>query len=409
MSVRKLALAALDRVISLRQSLAETRKPIVKSIALTAGLLVVSGPSVAEAQHGHHLPAHDPLMLDADYQWFAPVTAADLADMKPSKRANTGWYGGVDFMQLWMTRPEHEESRSLMDRGTGHRLDIGYMLDNDQGWSLTYMGMDVNAYDGYDRERLNRYNLGALDGSAAVIGPPWGLVEPRTDDNNFGFNNRFVAMRDSENVADFHSLELNKTWRMEPYHYGGILEPLVGLRYMRLTDTYQRMNYLAGTYLHPSDPTTALGGEEVTYTVSEAINDLAGIQAGFRYFKFVDRFRYSAELRLFAMGTFQSNRWQQSKEWTLYDAVDVDADDEVAHYLVEKGRAQYGRNNDFAWGYDIRSELSYTLSRMIELRSGLQLIDIAQGTWRGNLIEQRVSKDQRALMAGITFGVTLNR
>lgn len=411
MSVRKLALAALDRVNSLRQSLAEHRKPIVKSIALTAGLFAVSAGSVAEAQHGHHLPAHDPLMLDADYQWFEPITAADLADLKPSKRANTGWYGGVDFMQLWLTRPENQASRSLMDRGTGHRLDIGYMLDNDHGWGMTYMGMDVAAYDGYDRERLNRYNLDALTGSdSAVVGPPWGLIEPRTDDNNFGFNNRFVAMRDSENVADFHSLELNKTWRLEPYHYGGMLEPMVGLRYMRFADTYQRMTYTNGRYFHPTDPATILGGEEVNYQVSEAINDFAGAQVGFRYFKFVDRFRYSAEMRLFALGAFQSNRYQNSSELTLYDSDTVAAGDAVAHYQVTKGTPLYGRNNDFAWGYDIRSELSYTLSRMIELRGGLQVVDIAQGVWRGALSNNNASnQDQRALMAGITFGVTLNR
>lgn len=410
MSVRKLALAALDRVNSLRQSLAENRKPIAHSIALTAGLLVVSGGTVAQAQHGHHLPEHDPLMLDADYRWFEPITAADLADMKPSKRANTGWYGGVDYMHLWLTRPENDPStRSLLDSGRGHRLDLGYMLDNDHGWGLTYMGFEVNAYDGYDRERLNRYNLEALEGEGGVVGPPFGLIEPRTDDNNFGFNNRFVAMRNSENVADFHSLELNKTWRLEPYHYGGMLEPLVGFRYMRFADTYQRMTYNAGPYFHPTDPTTILGGEMVTYEVSEALNDFAGGQIGFRYFKFVDRFRYSAELRVFALGSFQNNRYQNSSELTLYDNLEVAAEDAVAHYMVEKSTPLYGRNNDFAWGYDIRSELSYTLSRMIELRAGLQLVDIAQGVWRGRLYDQTASQDQRALMAGITFGVTLNR
>lgn len=409
MSVRKLALAALCRVNSLRQSLAENRTPIVRGIAITAGLFLATGDNLAQAGGGHQLPPHDPLMLDADYQWFEPITAADLADLKPKKRANTGWYGGVDRLNLWLTRPENEQGDWLLDRGTGHRLDLGYMLDNDHGWAMSYMDFSVNATEGFDRERLNRYNLGALDGDAEVVGPPFGEIVPVSDDNNFGFNNRFVPIRNSENIADFRSLELNKTWRLEPYHYGGMLEPLVGMRYMRFVDTYQRMNYVAGPFDNPTDPDESLAGELVTTEQSQATNDMFGGQVGFRYFKFVDRFRYSAELRVFALGSYQSNRLQTSEELTLYDAETVAPGDEILHYITETNRPIYGKNNDFAWGFDIRSELSYTLTRMIEVRGGFQLIDIDQGVWRGRLIDPNARQDQRALMAGLTFGVTLNR
>jgi hypothetical protein len=409
MSVRKLALAALCRVNSLRQSLAENRTPIVRGIAITAGLFLASGDNMAQAGGGHELPPHDPLMLDADYQWFEPITAADLADLKPKKRANTGWYAGVDRLNLWLTRPENEQSDWLLDRGTGYRLDIGYMLDNDHGWAMSYLDYSVDATEGYDRERLNRYNLGALEGDADVVGPPFGEVVPVSDDNNFGFNDRFVPIRNSENIADFRSLELNKTWRLEPYHYGGMLEPMVGMRYMRFIDTYQRMNYTSGLFPNPTTGIVdLLGGELVTTEQSQATNDLVGGQIGFRYFKFVERFRYSAELRMFALGSYQSNRQQTSEQLTLYTGDTVDPDDEVQHYIVENNRPLYGKNNDFAWGFDIRSEMSYTLSRMIELRSGFQIIDIEQGIWRGRLVDN-TSPNQRALMAGLTFGVTLNR
>jgi len=409
MSVRKLALAALQRVNLLRQSLTENRTPVVRGIAISAGLFLATGAGTSLAGNGHQLPPHDPLMLDADYQWFEPITAADLADLKPKKRANTGWYGGVDRLNLWLTRPENEQSDWVLDRGTGYRLDLGYMLDNDQGWAMTYMDFNVNAAEGYDRERLNRYNLGALEGEPEVPGPPFGEVVPVSDDNNFGFNNRFVSIRNSENIADFKSLELNKTWRMEPYHYGGMLEPLVGVRYMRFVDTYQRMNYNTGLFPNPTTGLLNLGGELVTTEQSQATNDMVGAQVGFRYFKFVERFRYSAELRVFTLGSYQTNRLQTSEELTLYDGIVVDPDDEVQHYIVESSRPIYGKNNDFAWGYDIRSELSYTLSRMIELRGGIQVLDLAQGVWRGRLIDPAARNDQRALMAGLTFGVTLNR
>ena len=69
----------------------------------------------------------------------------------------------------------------------------------------------------------------------------------------------------------------------------------------------------------------------------------------------------------------------------------------------------YGRNDEFAFGYDIRTEVSYTLTRMVELRGGFQMIDIAQGLWRGRLSDAHNPTDQRGIMAGFTFGVALNR
>lgn len=412
MSVRKLAVAALRRVKMLRKSLAENRAPIVRGLAMTAGIFLVTQDSALQAGDGEHLPFRDPFAFDPDFRWFEPMYDADLADMKPKKRANTGWYGSYDRMELWLSRPEEQGSHWLLDHGSGNRYDLGYMLDEDHGWAMTYMNLGVNAFDGVNRERLNRYNLGELEGEPEPAGPPFGEVVPPWDGNNFGYNERFVELRDSENVADFHSFELNKTWRLEPYHYGGMLEPLIGFRYMRFSDTYQRMVYNAGNFLDPYQPQdpddpTILPGEQVLTDRSEATNDLVGGQIGFRYFKFVDRFRYSAELRVFSMANFQSNRRQTHTELTLYDDDEIDA--EVAHYIREKGDPLYGRSDEFAFGYDIRSEVSYTLTRMIELRGGLQMIDIAQGLWRGGLGEANNRTDQRGIMAGFTFGVALNR
>ncbi len=412
MSVRKLAVAALRRVKMLRKSLAENRAPIVRGIAMTAGIFLVSQDHALRAGDGEHLPFRDPFAFDPDFRWFEPVHDADLADMKPAKRANTGWYGSYDRMELWLSRPEEQGSHWLLDHGSGNRYDLGYMLDEDHGWAMTYMNLGVNAFDGVNRERLNRYNLGELEGEPEPAGPPFGEVVPPWDGNNFGYNERFVELRDSENVADFHSFELNKTWRLEPYHYGGMLEPLVGFRYMRFSDTYQRMVYNAGNFLDPYQPFDPddppfLPGEQVLTDRSEATNDLVGGQFGFRYFKFVDRFRYSAELRVFSMANFQSNRRQTHSELTLYDDDETDAT--VAHYIRDKGQPLYGRNDEFAFGYDIRSEVSYTLTRMIELRGGFQMIDIAQGLWRGGLGEANNRTDQRGIMAGFTFGVALNR
>lgn len=415
MSVRKLALAALQRVDSLRQSLVEGPSPVVRGLALSAGLAMAVSQTPASAEHSlNYLPSRDPMVLDADYAWFEPLYDADILDMKPKKRAHTGWFGSADYMGLWTTRPQNQGSEWLLDRGDGYRIDLGYMLDNDHGFSLTYMDFQVNAYDGYNRERLNRYVILDDEGVPEDIqlGPPYGLPVVPEDGNNFGYNSRFVSMEDSENVADFKSLEVNKTWRLEPYHYGGILEPLVGIRYMRFADIYQRMQYDSDLYLppvfDPLDP-VFLAGEQVLTEQSVTTNDMIGGQIGFRYFKHINRWRYSAEFRVFNAASFQSNRWQTKSETTLYEDVDVEPGTPVRHYLRDQGEPIYGKNTEFAWGYDIRSELSYTMTKMIELRGGFQMVDVAQGIWRGRLIDQLQDQKQRALMVGFTFGVALNR
>jgi hypothetical protein len=81
----------------------------------------------------------------------------------------------------------------------------------------------------------------------------------------------------------------------------------------------------------------------------------------------------------------------------------------INNYIVEKGEPIYGKNVEFAWGLDVRSEISYTLTKMIEVRGGLQVMHIGDGIWRGRLIDQIQDQDQMAIMAGLTFGVALNR
>lgn len=417
MSVRKLALMTRRRVDSSRPSQREgfsLRRYGASLLAAVVCCCTALSTTLAVGQEAY-LPTHDPRVLDADYAWFEPIYDMDLLDMTPKRRANTGWYGAVDKMYLWGKRPSNEAGHWMLDRGRGHRFDAGYMLSNDSGFSFTFMDYSINAFDGFNRERLNR--LALLDEETGLpedlpLAPPFGQPQIVEDDNNFGFTNRFIEVRNSENVADFNSFELNKTWRLEPYHYGGILEPLVGVRYIRFRDTFQRMTLNIDQFFRPgTDPIEEdfLAGEQVLTERSIATNDLVGGQLGFRYYKHVNRWRYSAELRFFSLGSFQSNRLQSFEELTLYEDETVDPEDEVQHFIEDQSSPIIGKSNGFAWGYDIRAEASYTLTRMIELRGGFQLIDIAQGIWRGRLIDPTSDRNQRAIMAGFTFGAALNR
>lgn len=421
MSVRKLALAIKSRVNVLRERLVASPRRSFGTVALIAAATGWSactpGECLAQAQVAPaHTPFQDPFAFDPDFNWFEPIYQADFDDMKPKKRANRGWFATYDRMNLYTSRPEQEAGNTRLDSGWGNRYDLGFMLDEDSGWLASFTDLNgPNQFDGFDRERLNRLNEEqqvVILSTGGEDGEPGFTIFPRSDRNNPGFNSRFVPIRNSENVVNFNSFELNKTWRLEPYHYGGQLEPLVGFRYMKFADLYQRMEYRA--FLRedpPLNPTPLPEGatEEVLTTRSHADNDMFGGQIGFRYFKYQDRFRYSAELRVFTLANFQSNKFEQISEQTIYGGTTVGLGDESEAYIIDKTRPLYGRNEEFAFGFDIRTEVSYQLTRMFEIRGGMQIIDVAQGLWRGSLLDPLARTDQQALMIGGTFGIALNR
>ena len=418
MSVRKLALAITSRVNGLQERFSAHSKRALSATALTVLAAGASGgliPSACMAQvEPAHTPFQDPFAFDPNFRWFEPIYQADLEDMKPEKRASRGWYGTYDRLALYGSRPEQEQSNSKLDQGWGNRYDVGFMLEEENGFAATYIDMNgPNQFEGFDRSRLNRFNedqeivvLGVSDGGDSTIG-----IFPREDRNNPGFNTRFAAIRNSQNVVEFDSLELNKTWRLEPYHYGGILEPMVGVRYMNYDDLYQRQSYDAGFISDPENVFALGPGEIVTTTQSRATNDMVGGQVGFRYFKFQDRFRYSTELRVFSMANFQCNTLQTTTETTLYNpgGTTVTIGQVPEGFFIDNTRPVFGRNEEFVFGFDVRGEVSYQLTSMFEVRGGFQLIDIAQGLWRGRLGDPLARNDQQALMVGGTFGIALNR
>ena len=46
----------------------------------------------------------------------------------------------------------------------------------------------------------------------------------------------YAGAIDSINQLKMTSFELNKIWRLKPYHNGTILEPIVGYRYFKTKD-----------------------------------------------------------------------------------------------------------------------------------------------------------------------------
>jgi hypothetical protein len=379
---------------------------------LTFGLLVaaalLAGQRGAGAQE--HLPVADPFHFDPDFRWFEPVYDADLQDMKPKKRASVGWYGGYDRLYLYSSRPEVDILRegatndyaAGMDAGWGDRIELGYMLENGHGWSGTMLSFGASAFDGFLQERQNRLNtidnIGPDEDDDSGTFDRFGQLLPSADRNLNQYNERLYLLDDSINVFDATSFELNKTWRMEPYHYGGMLEPMIGLRFVSLTDRYQEESYVRGVDVD-DNPTEIFFSDRST-----SDNKMFGGQLGARYFKYRDRFMFSGEFKVFALANFQNHRTISEQTTTTYD--DAAIDGEVISELVFRNNLRYVDNDEFVVGFDTRVDVSYQLTRHFQIRTGMQLIDLGRGIWRGQITDRT---DQSVLAVGATFGIALNR
>jgi hypothetical protein len=206
-------------------------------------------------------------------------------------------------------------------------------------------------------------------------------------------------LQDSINVLDATSFEINKTWRLQPYHYGGILEPLIGLRYFSVQDYYQEQ-----AYTRIIDEDNDIFDESLLTDSATTNNHMFGGQLGARYFRYANRFRLSAEFRAFALHNWQHHRSVSEEVLTSYDDVGLGA--EVLGELVTRNGLSYRDSREFVVGWDARADVSYQLTKMFALRGGMQIIDLGRGLWRGEIND---SQDQRLFMIGATFGVELNR
>ncbi len=367
---------------------------------LTASLLTTLAMlgAIATGNAQDHVPPADPLAFDPDFQWFRPVYDMDLADMKPKKRANTGWFATYDRLALYASRPELEigqDAETRLDQGWGHRYELGYMLpDVEHGWMFTFTQLNgPGERDIVARERLIRF--GVVPDDDGENGP---IIQG--DGNTLGYDQRLYLVGDSVNVMDFNSYELNKTWRMEPYHYGGILEPFVGFRWARLNDYNSQQNYIT-TADGSALPDVRFGDDYEQLTTNSVIteNEILAGQFGFRYVKFRERFTYSADFRGMVGGSLQTAKSQRNVDTTTGIGATPD------NNFSTQTRALFDRNEEFVIGFDIRGELAYQLTKAIKIRTGVQVIDLATGTNQ----EQGGSQDQDVVMVGATFGIELNR
>ena len=117
---------------------------------------------------------------------------------------------------------------------------------------------------------------------------------------------------------------------------------------------------------------------------------------------------FSTDFRVFCGANFQSTYSQKHETLTIYDGAGQGS--QVERIIRSSTEPVYNRNEEFYIGFDVRAELGYQLTKMIQVRGGFQLIDIAQGVWRGGdgSMVSGGPDDQHYLMVGVTAGVSVN-
>jgi hypothetical protein len=388
----------------------------------TAACMVATPVVMADTFH----PFAEQVHVNPDWQFFAPVDVDELIETSPRKRANTGWFATYDRTRLWVSRPEVEQSSANGDFTWGNRYDIGFMTDDRTGWLASFRSIGgPNVYERIYQERLNRVNL-------ADIGQPLtDPVRPFIDENDPQFGTRAYILGDSLNVGGLTNFELNKTWRREPYRYGGIIEPMIGFKYSTFNDFALNQSYsISGQLLTDplADPSFVV--ENLQSQETRIKNQMVGGQLGARYFNHYHRWTVSGELRTFAMANFQHRHYSFRQYSTQYDSIGLDSS--VVFTRNDIGAFdEYTGNQEFVFGYEIRSEAAYKITRYLNVRGGIEVIQFFNGIWRGanpQLNEQPVlpggpgpggtvqapnspiyRQNQDVVLAGFTFGIELNR
>ena len=111
------------------------------------------------------------------------------------------------------------------------------------------------------------------------------------------------------------------------------------------------------------------------------------------------------------MNNFQQHAYAQKTYTTEYAGAPALGVDVVATDYVTGTGFINTTNTEFVFGFETRAEAAYQVTKYIGLRAGIEVIDFAQGIWRGanpgfgNVAVQ----DQNVLLAGFTFGFEVNR
>jgi hypothetical protein len=344
----------------------------------------------------------EPLSFNPDYQFFAPVDLGDFGD-KPDHR--TGWFGQYHRLHTFVGRPHAEIAHTRGDFTWGNVYDFGFMTESGSGWFVS--GMHIggpNVFDTMVQPRINRLNTDDADN----LDPDQGEVEPVfpvQDRNDNRTHARDYFLMDSVNVANVSGIEFNKIWRLKPFHNGSIIEPFIGVRYFKLKNLHRRDTYITTdiTFVDNPDPNTTDVIENYTTNQSVWENDMFGGQLGFRWSDRRGRWTMSSEVRGFGAQNFQAFSSQIDSIQTQYNNVMLNA--MVVTESITRTRTAASAN-EFVFGFDIRAEAAFELTRDIAFTTGVHVSQIARGIGRTN---DALKNDEEFTTVGLLLGLSVNR
>jgi hypothetical protein len=371
-------------------------------------------------------PFVDPGYFNPDFQFFAP---AEVYDFGGEEKPNTGIYVTFDRMYVNVTRPidtptpgaNHPIPPAVPPATTvapfpgdpaqgfsfgsgnqgdftwGNRMEIGYMKGDPSGWQAVIWRVNGPNENFSNADYVQRFTDNA--GTLILNVPVPGAV-------------------DSVNDLKISNFELNKVFRLKPYHNGTTLEPIIGYRYMNVRDFFQRQSLLEfpGT---SGLPVFAVGDEFLQQLTHRSIfeNQLHGGQLGARLFRQRGHWMLSGQFTFFASANFQSLRVIDQQSIMAnpdLELIDGTPEDKINWFGagglngggdINRQLHNY-RATQFVFGGEVRGEASYELTRDINLRAGFVFMDLGQGIGRGDTLR---FNNQAVQMAGVTFGLTVNR
>jgi hypothetical protein len=361
--------------------------------------MAVAG-QVGFAQEGYH-PFSEPMSFDPDWQFFAPVQMQDLQDLSARKRANHGLYVAYDRERIGVNRSTSEASNNKIDYTWGNRWDFGWMNTKDSGWSFTALQVSgPNVYNQYEQQRLNQFIAVATNPTLQI---PF--------QNDISTQRKFI-IQDSVNVGSFATFEANKVWRMEPYRYGGILEPMVGLRYAFFGDGAANDTYGTSIVAVASPPfVVGQSLETITRDRVQTDNNMILGQFGFRYTKFINKWTLSNDMKFFGGHVYQTQSTSVEAVTTSYatpaaiGATSITENNTTSTYSGRRGEAS-------TIGFDLRVEGAYKATKYVDLRAGFAMMYFARGIWRGSTATEagpQFHDNQNLILPAFTFGMALNR
>jgi hypothetical protein len=278
-------------------------RPCVWILGLIATIAVASS---VQAQRIERFSDHDVIAqpfgdwtFDYDWQPFSPVIDYEYGN-EPLE-GKYGWFFTYDRLYWNVTRSENAPAEFDGDFSWGNKFDLGYMTEDDHGWY-------------FSAQYLKGPNIDVL------------------------------------NKVHYASVELNKTWRLEPFYHGIYAEPFVGVRYVKIDD------YFNG-YVE---------------------NNMIGGQLGARVFKQIQNFVISGEFRAYAAHNYQ-----------FYEA-------QVPELLL----------HEFVIGGETRAEVAYLITRDVAIRFAWDAVFFGQGIGRGS---DPAINDEAMFLTGLNFGFAWKR